>query len=100
MFNRRYWINVVEPEPLKKKLYDLLETSRFLVLNYMEHHFNPQGFTCIWLLGESHLAVHTFPELNTTYLELSGCNSEKTLHFQQLLLEWCISDNIDLNHAT
>ena len=40
----------------------------------MEHSFQPQGYTAIWLLAESHFAIHTFPEENKTYIELSSCN--------------------------
>ena len=29
--------------------------------------------TALFLLSESHFAIHTFPEENTTYIELSSC---------------------------
>ena len=36
----------------------------------------PEGYTALWLLGESHFAIHTFPEEQKTYIELSSCNLE------------------------
>ena len=30
---------------------------------------------------ESHFAIHTFPEENKTYIELSSCNEEKQIYF-------------------
>lgn len=55
---------------------NLLRRSGFNVLNVLEHHFHPQGYTALWLLSESHFAVHTFPEFGRTYIELSSCNLE------------------------
>lgn len=51
----------------------MLATSGHTILNFVEHHFEPQGYTALWLLGESHLAIHTFPEHGRSYVELSSC---------------------------
>lgn len=51
------------------------------MLRVIEHHFEPQGYTALWLLGESHLAVHTFPEHGISYLELSSCMMDKYVLF-------------------
>ncbi len=72
--NYNTWIPETGPEKLKEIFEDLLKQSGFGVLNFMEHAFKPIGWTGIWLLAESHLALHTFPEENTTYVELSSCN--------------------------
>lgn len=55
---------------------NILRRSGFNVLNVLEHHFQPQGYTALWLLSESHFAVHTFPEAGRSYIELSSCNLE------------------------
>lgn len=47
----------------------------------MEHHFEPQGYTAVWLLAESHCALHTFPEENKAYVELSSCNIDMYTDF-------------------
>ena len=59
----------------------LLLLCDFDVLDFMEHKFKPQGYTAVWLLGESHFAVHTFPEENKTYIEMSSCNISKHNEF-------------------
>lgn len=61
------------PVTLKHRLTEMLNQSGFNVLDLCEHKFQPQGYTCLWLLGESHLAIHTFPEEGVAYLELSSC---------------------------
>jgi len=57
---------------LKKLLID----SNFGIEDKIEKHFEPFGYTGLWLLSESHFAIHTFPEENKTYIELSSCIEE------------------------
>lgn len=73
MFNKKYWILETNPDKLKKYYKKLLEKSGFEVINYTEHYFNPIGYTALFLLSESHLAIHTFPEESKTYIEISSC---------------------------
>ena len=63
----------------------MLAASTFNVLNYSEFHFQPEGWTALWLLGESHLAIHTFPDHGTSYLELSSCMRDKFVLFLEEL---------------
>lgn len=67
------WIGETSPEALKSTYTKLLNNAGFEVINYTEKHFKPFGYTALFLLAESHLAIHTFPEHNTTYIELSSC---------------------------
>lgn len=41
------------------------------------HQFSPQGATGALLLAESHLAVHTWPELNAVTADLYVCNFQQ-----------------------
>ena len=45
----------------------------FTVLNKIEHQFEPQGFTLLYLLSESHLSIHTFPEKKYVAIDLYTC---------------------------
>jgi S-adenosylmethionine decarboxylase len=73
MHNFSTWVDETDPVILKGWLEKALPFAGFSVISFTEHHFEPQGWTCLWLLSESHLAVHTFPEENQTYIELSSC---------------------------
>ena len=42
----------------------------------VEHYFEVQGYTALWLLSESHFALHTFPEEHKMYIEISSCVKE------------------------
>ena len=52
---------------LKKDVEGLIIGSGFTVLKFVDHAFEPQGYTALWLLAESHCALHTFPEEQKAY---------------------------------
>lgn len=85
IYNQKWWISNTDPVSCKSVFTDLLNQSGFTILNFVEHHFNQQGYTCLWLLAESHLAIHTFPEEQRCYVELSSCNEEKLDAFKRLI---------------
>ena len=75
------WISLSENTRLKHDLEKLVLDAGFTVLNFMEHYFDPQGYTAVWLLAESHFALHTFPEEGKSYIELSSCNTDLFVNF-------------------
>ncbi|MGB2128597.1 MAG: S-adenosylmethionine decarboxylase [Flavicella sp.] len=85
IYNHAFWSDCTVPNILKKTYDALLKESGFSVILFNEHHFPVKGYTCFWLLGESHLAIHTFPESGKSYIELSSCNKEKLEHFKNAL---------------
>lgn len=46
------------------------------VLDVVQHHFTPFGYTCVILLAESHFSVHTYPESNECFTDLFCCNPD------------------------
>ena len=85
IWNFNTWIEETDPKALYVRFDTMLHEAGFNVLKVLEHHFTPYGYTCLFLLGESHFAVHTFPEHGKTYIELSSCNEEKHKKFIALL---------------
>ncbi len=81
IFNYQGWIPETLPEKVKRMMESLLESAGFTVLEKVEHNFSPDGFTAVWILAESHLAVHSFPEENKTYIEISSCSRVKNEAF-------------------
>ena len=73
MWNKSFWIEETNPQILKLNYELLLVNSGFGICGFTENHFKPFGFTALYLLSESHLAIHTFPEADKTYIELSSC---------------------------
>lgn len=76
IWNHRQWIKETDPERLRASFDKALRQAGFNILFCSDHHFEPQGYTALWLLSESHFALHTFPECGRTYIELSSCNLE------------------------
>lgn len=85
IWNHSEWITETDPDALRTKYDALLRRSGFNVLDFVDYHFEPQGYTALWLLGESHFAVHTFPEFGRTYIELSSFNREYFAKFLEAI---------------
>ncbi len=84
MFNYQNWVEETNPFVLREKYNQQLKDSGFSVLSFMEYHFEPFGYTAIWLLSESHFAIHTFPEESKSYVELSSCIEKQYREFLEL----------------
>lgn len=83
IYNKRWWLNTSDHKQIVLLIQDGLASSGFTVLNFVEHLFQPQGYTSLWLLAESHAALHTFPEETKSYIELSSCSETLLLNFEQ-----------------
>ena len=60
-------------ESIKKVLDMLCEKHNYSILGKLEHQFDPQGITLIYLLSESHISIHTFPEREYMALDIYTC---------------------------
>ena len=81
VYNVSYWIEQDVNGECVDAFEQALNNSGFMLLGKKDHHFEPVGYTSLWLLAESHFALHTFPEQNRSYIELCSCNKEKLLSF-------------------
>lgn len=87
IFNKQLWLPNQGKEVTKPLFDKLLIDSGFTILNYVEHVFDNGAYTSLWLLAQSHLAIHTFPEEEKLYLELSSCDSELSRLFEKEMCE-------------
>jgi len=60
-------------EKLNLLLKKICQDNDFQILNENIHKFNPIGFSILFLLSESHLSVHTFPERNHISFDIYTC---------------------------
>jgi len=58
---------------LKEMCRSICKIHDFSILEECEHQFKPIGCTFLFLLSESHLSVHTFPEKNYVAFDLYTC---------------------------
>jgi S-adenosylmethionine/arginine decarboxylase-like enzyme len=85
IFEFSAWLDSSDSKALQNIFDALLKKSGFTILNFIDHTFIPHGYTAVWLLGDSHFAIHTFPEKKQAYIQLSSCNKKKYAIFMNLL---------------
>ena len=76
MYNYNKWIKYEKEEYIIPQFEKMISNSGFTIIDKVEHYFTKQGYTGLWLLAESHFAMHTFPEENKIYIEISSCVKE------------------------
>lgn len=62
-------------EKLKNILDVICKKYDFHILNKTEHSFQPYGSTILYMLSESHISIHTFPEKNYIAFDIYTCRS-------------------------
>jgi S-adenosylmethionine decarboxylase len=65
------------PENLNKMLQFICDFYQFQVIDNIKKIFQPQGCTILYLLSESHLSIHTFPERDFISFDLYTCREYK-----------------------
>lgn len=61
------------PTLLTDLLDRICQTYDYTILQKSQHIFEPQGFTTLYLLSESHISIHTFPENNYAAIDIYTC---------------------------
>ena len=57
----------------EKVIYKIAKAAKVEILNVSTHKFEPQGFTLVALLAESHFSFHTFPEKKVVSFDFFTC---------------------------
>jgi len=64
------------------------EASGATIQGVIEHAYEPQGYTLVLLLSESHASIHTYPEHNACFVDLFTCGTScRPEKFDALLRE-------------
>ena len=62
-----------EPKFFEKLVYKIAKKAKVTVLEISKYKFEPQGFTLVALLAESHISFHTFPEKSMISFDFFTC---------------------------
>ncbi len=62
-----------DPSFYEKIIYKIAKASQVTVLKISKYKFEPQGFTILALLAESHISFHTFPEKGIISFDFFTC---------------------------
>lgn len=69
-------------EKLGESIISDLDLNVVKKLSYM---FSPKGITLAYILSESHLVIHTWPELGTIHVDLVTCVFRTKKEFEKAL---------------
>ena len=62
-----------DPKFYEKLVYKIAKKAKVVVLEISKYKFEPQGFTLVALLAESHISFHTFPEKGIISFDFFTC---------------------------
>ena len=65
--------NDYPPDFYEKIFYKISKKAKVELLKISSHKFEPQGFTSVALLAESHMSFHTFPEREVVSFDFFTC---------------------------
>jgi S-adenosylmethionine decarboxylase proenzyme len=66
-----------DAELLKRLVQEAVRTTKHHLLNLSAHKFKPFGVTVIGILAESHISLHTYPEINYVAVDIFTCGANK-----------------------
>ncbi len=62
---------------LESMLQSAVGKARMSLLATLLKRFDPQGVTGVAVLGESHIAVHTWPEAGVIFVDIGTCSTQQ-----------------------
>ena len=62
-----------DPSLFEKVINEIAKAANVTILNISKYKFEPQGFTILALLAESHISFHTFPEKGIISFDFFTC---------------------------
>ena len=62
-----------DPLVYERVIKKIAEVANVTILNISKYKFEPQGFTILALLAESHISFHTFPEKGIISFDFFTC---------------------------
>jgi len=67
---------IEDSKTIERILITAAKKSKNTPLKIVIHKFNPQGLTGIVLLAESHIAIHTWPQINYIAIDIFTCGEK------------------------
>jgi S-adenosylmethionine decarboxylase len=67
---------IEDTKEIKKILAEAVKKAKNAPLEIVIHKFSPQGLTGVVLLEESHIAIHTWPEINYVAIDIFTCGEK------------------------
>jgi spermidine synthase len=81
----------------EKVIYKIAKAAKVEILNVSSHKFEPQGFTLVALLSESHFSFHTFPERGVISFDFFTCGKVHPKIALKILKQEILHDRVVVN---
>ena len=81
---------------LKEAMLEAAKASGAQVLGLADYIFEPDGYTMVILLSESHASIHTYPEFNACFVDLFTCGHNcSSQAFNDTLTKYLQPEQVD-----
>ena len=81
----------------EKVIYKIAKAAKVEILNVSSHKFEPQGFTLVAILSESHFSFHTFPERGVISFDFFTCGKVHPKIALKILKQEILHDRVVVN---
>jgi len=71
---------IEDPKKIKQILIETAKRAKNTPLEVTIHKFSPRGLTGVVLLQESHIALHSWPEINYIAIDIFTCGEKSMPH--------------------
>ena len=88
---------------LMNSLRQAAQNAQMTILGERSHKFEPQGFTGLLLLSESHISIHTYPERGYAAIDVFTCGggmTENAIEFLRKALQPAIVKEMIVQRGT
>lgn len=90
--NIRNMVHLESMESMHELLINICNKYNFNVLTKTEHQFEPRGLTILYMLSESHISIHTFPEKRYLAFDIYTCrdydDDSVYIEIYEMLVNW------------
>lgn len=59
---------------VESTLQNCILQAKIPIVAQVHHQFSPHGFSCVFIVAESHVAIHTWPEYAFASVDFFSCN--------------------------
>jgi S-adenosylmethionine decarboxylase len=95
--NIRNMTHLESMDKMHELLEDICNRYHFTILTRTQHQFEPQGLTILYMLSESHISIHTFPEQQYLAFDIYTCRDYEDdaiyMEIYDTLVKWFHCDH-------
>jgi S-adenosylmethionine decarboxylase proenzyme len=73
MIWHRYILHLINFSKVENILTSAIKKTDCTIIGKQEKKFEPQGLTIVYVLSESHMSIHTWPEYNACAIDFYNC---------------------------